>query len=36
MIILAIGFGITGISHFFADIISPYIQTNFSYLKNLV
>ena len=33
MIILAIGFGITGIAHFFADIISPYIQTNFSYLE---
>tara|TARA_B100001057_G_scaffold227039_2_gene227379 strand:- start:22098 stop:23339 length:1242 start_codon:yes stop_codon:yes gene_type:complete len=33
MIILAIGFGVTGFAHFFADIISPYIQTNFSYLE---
>ena len=33
MIILAIGFGITGLAHFFADIISPYIQANFSYLE---
>jgi uncharacterized membrane protein len=26
MVILGVGFGITGISHFFADIIAPYIQ----------
>ena len=29
MKILAIGFGITGISHFLADIIAPYFQSNY-------
>ena len=33
MIILAIGFGITGFAHFCSDIISPFIQNNFSYLE---
>ena len=33
MIILAIGFGITGFAHFCSDIISPYIQNNFPYLE---
>jgi len=33
MIILAIAFGITGLAHFFSDIISPYIQNNLPYLK---
>ncbi|MBK7105223.1 MAG: DUF819 family protein [Ignavibacteriae bacterium] len=29
MTILAVGFGVTGVSHFFADIIAPYFQNNF-------
>jgi len=33
MIILSIGFGITGIAHAGADVIAPYIQTNFSFLS---
>ena len=33
MIILSIAFGITGIAHAFADVIAPYIQTNFSFLS---
>ena len=33
MIILAIGFGITGIAHFFETKIYQHIQTNFSYLE---
>mgnify|MGYP001426479537 FL=1 len=33
MIILAIGFGITGFAHFCSDIISPFIQNNFPYLE---
>ena len=33
MIILAIGFGITGLAHFCSDIISPYIQNNLPYLE---
>lgn len=34
MIILAIGFGVTGFSHFIADIVAPYIGENAPYLKN--
>lgn len=33
MMIIAIGFGVTGFAHFFSDIISPYIQNNFPYLE---
>lgn len=33
MMILAIGFGITGFAHFCSDIITPFIQNNFSYLE---
>jgi len=33
MMILAIGFGITGLAHFCSDIISPYIQNNYPYLE---
>ena len=33
MMILAIGFGITGFAHFCSDIISPFIQNNFPYLE---
>lgn len=32
MIILSIAFGITGLSHACADVIAPYIQTNFPFL----
>jgi len=32
MIILSIAFGLTGISHAFADVIAPYIQDNFPFL----
>ncbi|MBL6449228.1 DUF819 family protein [Fulvivirga sp. 29W222] len=34
MIILAIGFGATGFSHFIADIVAPYIAEHAPYLKN--
>lgn len=34
MVILAIGFGATGFSHFIADIVAPYIAANAPYLKN--
>lgn len=34
MVILAIGFGATGFSHFIADMIAPYIAENAPYLKN--
>jgi len=33
MIILSIGFGITGLAHAGADLIAPYIQTHFSFLS---
>ncbi len=33
MIILGIGLAATGIGHFFADLIAPYIETNFPDLK---
>jgi uncharacterized membrane protein len=33
MIILSIAFGITGLSHAFADVIAPYIQNNFPFLS---
>ena len=32
MVILSIAFGITGLSHAFADVIAPYIQNNFPFL----
>ncbi len=32
IVILAVGLGVTGISHVFADIITPYIETNYPYL----
>lgn len=34
MVILGIGFGVTGFAHFLADIIAPYIRENAPYLKN--
>lgn len=34
MVILAIGFGVTGFSHFIADIVAPYIGEHAPYLKN--
>jgi len=33
MIILSIAFGLTGLSHAFADVIAPYIQNNFPFLS---
>ena len=33
MIILSIAFGLTGIAHFFADLMAPYIQNNFPFLS---
>jgi uncharacterized membrane protein len=33
MTILGIGFGITGIAHFFADLIAPWLATNAPYLE---
>jgi len=33
MMILAIGFGVTGFAHFCSNIISPYIQYSFPYLE---
>lgn len=33
MILLAVGFGITAVSHFFADLIAPFIEKNFPALK---
>ena len=33
MVILSIAFGITGISHAFADVMAPYIQNNFPFLS---
>lgn len=33
MIILAVGFGTTGLSHFLADIIGPFIQENYPFLS---
>ncbi|OUS29637.1 hypothetical protein A9Q98_06000 [Thalassotalea sp. 42_200_T64] len=35
MIILAIGFGVTGFAHMFADAITPYMVTNFPELDKL-
>lgn len=35
MIILGIGLGATGLAHFLADIIAPFIQTNFPELNRL-
>jgi uncharacterized membrane protein len=32
MIIAAVGLGMTGLSHFIADIISPFMKTNYPYL----
>ena len=29
MVICAIGFGVTGIAHIFADVVTPFMQTNF-------
>ncbi len=34
-IILALAFGVTGVAHFFADIISPWIKTNSKTLTDL-
>ncbi|WP_162053351.1 DUF819 family protein [Pontibacter pamirensis] len=33
MMVIGVGLGITGISHFFADIIAPWIETNAPYLE---
>lgn len=33
ILILAVGFGVTGISHFFADIIAPYLGDNYPWLE---
>ncbi|RDV15347.1 DUF819 family protein [Pontibacter diazotrophicus] len=33
MLVIGVGLGITGISHFFADIIAPWIETNAPYLE---
>lgn len=33
MILIAIGFGITGLSHFLADIIAPFFQENYPQLE---
>ncbi|GAB3533932.1 DUF819 family protein [Pontibacter brevis] len=33
MMVVGVGLGITGISHFFADIIAPWIETNAPYLE---
>lgn len=35
MVILAIGFGVTGFAHIFSDAITPFMQTNFPGLKKL-
>jgi uncharacterized membrane protein len=32
-LILAVGFGVTGISHFLADIIAPFLGTNYPWLE---
>ena len=33
ILILSVGFAVTGISHFFGEVISEYIKINFSYLE---
>ncbi|MCC9167814.1 DUF819 family protein [Pontibacter harenae] len=33
MVVIGVGLGITGISHFFADIIAPWIEANAPYLE---
>ena len=33
MVILAIGLGATGIAHFFADILAPFVETHAPYLE---
>ena len=33
ILILSIGFAVTGLSHFFGEVISEYIKINFSYLE---
>lgn len=33
ILILSVGFSVTGISHFFGEVISEYIKINFSYLE---
>ena len=33
ILILSVGFAVTGVSHFFGEVISEYIKINFSYLE---